>query len=359
MRKSTPGERRSGSRRPTGRRRRAPARRFARAARRSGRTAAGRPEHLRGRDQPRPRRDRREDRVRVGLRRRRRAAGEAPTGPEQAEVLVRRRDDLVVRPEPEAARARSRSRRRGRVGERDLRRLGADERGERRPQPRRGAPASPRSTAVPLRPRARSSATAPMSASATGCASGPNVPAFRYATVSSTGNSRRASSNVMPHRPRRAPRRRGGRRARRHSARGARAATRRPRPTRAPRTSTWSIPLARRRSTRRGTGSVTLKSPASTTTSPGRRDALGERGARAPPRPAARRGARSRSTRGGSRSSHRRFRRSGSRGRAAARARGSRDALVPEVGRRVARARRGSRSPGPRAPSGRSPGARA
>ena len=84
--------------------------------------------------------------------------------------------------------------------------------------------------ALPLRPRRRSSATAPVSASATGRARGPNVPAFRYATASRTGNSCRASSSVTPPRPRRAPRRRGGRRARRHSARAAPGATRRPGP---------------------------------------------------------------------------------------------------------------------------------
>ena len=189
---------------------------------------SGRPQHLRGRDQPRPRRDGREDRVRVGLRRR-------PHEP------ARRRPGRAAR---NARRSSSRSRPRARGPGRGAR--------SRRPpvvesvratwaisastRAANAARASSRSASVsskyalPLRPRRRSSATAPVSASATGRARGPNVPAFRYATASRTGNSCRASSSVTPPRPRRAPPRRGGRRARRHSARAAPAATRRPGP---------------------------------------------------------------------------------------------------------------------------------
>ena len=189
---------------------------------------SGRPEHLRGRDQPRPRRDGREDRVRVGL-------------DDDAHEPARRRPGRAAR---NARRSSSRSRPRARGPGRGARsrsrpsssRSGRPGRyrpppGRRtRPAPRPGAPASPRSTRCRSGRRRRSSATAPVSASATGRARGPNVPAFRYATASRTGNSRRASSSVTLPRPRRAPRRRGGRRARRHSARAAPGAMRRPGP---------------------------------------------------------------------------------------------------------------------------------
>ena len=81
--------------------------------------------------------------------------------------------------------------------------------------------------AFPVRPCSRSRSMPDSSAFATGRASGPNVPALRYATDSSTGNSARASSNVT-RQPRRSPRRRDGRRARGHSAAAARPARRSP-----------------------------------------------------------------------------------------------------------------------------------
>ncbi len=88
----------------------------------------GRPEHLRGRDEPCPRRHRRDDRVRLGR-------DDHDLGPrdgerpEQAEVLVGRRHDLVPRPQTEAAH-RDPAPLGRRARECDLRRLGADERRE-------------------------------------------------------------------------------------------------------------------------------------------------------------------------------------------------------------------------------------
>ena len=93
---------------------------------------SGRPEHLRGRDQPRPRRDGREDRVRVGLdddHTGRRGADRA----EQPEVLVGRRHDLVLGPEAQAA-EHDRAALGRRVGQSDLGGVGVHERRERGPR---------------------------------------------------------------------------------------------------------------------------------------------------------------------------------------------------------------------------------
>ena len=89
----------------------------------------GRPEHLRRRDQPRPGRDGGEDRVGVGRRRRRPRAGRAER-PEEPEVLVGRRDDLVAGPELEPA-EHDRAALRRRARQRHLVGLGADEGRER------------------------------------------------------------------------------------------------------------------------------------------------------------------------------------------------------------------------------------
>ena len=67
-----------------------------------GQDPAGRPDHLREREQPRPRRHRSADRLRVGRHDDDSRAGRGQRT-EEAEVLVGRRHDLVVRAEPEPA----------------------------------------------------------------------------------------------------------------------------------------------------------------------------------------------------------------------------------------------------------------
>ena len=90
-----------------------------------GQDPSGRPDHLREREQPRPGRDGGADRIRLGRDDDDPRAGRRERA-EQAEVLVGRRHDLVVRAEPEPAEddvaAVGRARR-----QRDLERLGADE----------------------------------------------------------------------------------------------------------------------------------------------------------------------------------------------------------------------------------------
>ena len=114
--------------------------------------------------------------------------------PEQAEVLVRRRHDLVAGLEPEPAehdRAALARRRRQRhlLGRR------TDEAGELLPDlgPEPDRLLEVRHARPPLREIAGDAA---VTASATGRGSGPNVPALRYAIRSSTGNRARPSSNV-------------------------------------------------------------------------------------------------------------------------------------------------------------------
>ena len=95
----------------------------------------------------------------------------------------------------------------------------------------------------PLRPWTRSRSIPSARASATGRASGPNVPALRNATVSSTGKSARASANVTTRPPRRHAARPGrGRRAPRHSAGAWHGATSPGVSRTSPRTRMWSIP---------------------------------------------------------------------------------------------------------------------
>ena len=66
-----------------------------------GKDASGRPDHLRERKKPRSRSDSRSDRVRIGSDDDDPCAGRVQ-GPEEAEVLVGRGHDLVVRGEPES-----------------------------------------------------------------------------------------------------------------------------------------------------------------------------------------------------------------------------------------------------------------
>ena len=109
-------------------------------------------------------------------------------------------------------------------------------------------------------------------ASAVGRASGPIVPAFRYARRSSTGNCALASSNVIRSSPPPARGRTGACRRTRRLSSGQRCAW----PDLAPRTSTWSIhAIGCVKPHRASSGSVeersrmTLKSPATTSTSSG------------------------------------------------------------------------------------------
>jgi hypothetical protein len=92
--------------------------------------ATGRPEHLREREQPRPWRHRRHERLRLGVRDDDAGAARVDR-PEQAEVLLPRRHDLVLRAEVEpreddVAPVRRRARQRDEIGRR------AHERPERR-----------------------------------------------------------------------------------------------------------------------------------------------------------------------------------------------------------------------------------
>ncbi len=121
-------------------------------------------------------------------------AADAPIGPSSPKCssVVVTTSSPGARPKP-AEHDRAALGRRAR--ERDLLGLGADERCERLPSSSRSASVSSK-YARPLRPRRTSRSTASRSSSTTGRASGPNVPALRYATVSSTGNSARASSKV-------------------------------------------------------------------------------------------------------------------------------------------------------------------
>ena len=239
---------------------------------------AGRPQHLRDRDQPRPRRDRGEDRVRVGLDDddpRRRGAERA----EQPEVLVGRRHDLVVGPEAEAAEhdraavgRRVRSGRPGRLGRRPGRRTRGARLAERHASPR-----STRSAARPARDRRRPRRRRVRRRRA----SGPNVPAFRYATARGRG---------MP----RADRRATPPISTRASTTGWSESTTpfciaplpRPRDDRVDAGAAHEhvVDPAPRREYASRPGSATLKSPASTTTSPGVAHALGERGGACRPR---------------------------------------------------------------------------
>ena len=129
---------------------------------------------------------------------------------------------------------------------------------------------------LPKRPSARSASSCSCTAAAVGRASGPNVPAFRYASRSSTGKSDRASSGVT----RSSSRRGRGPTAPRHCADAARRAT--PRAGRASTSAAtmWSMFGPGRPGSRR------LKSPASTRAWPGaaidfdERVSAGELGAR-------------------------------------------------------------------------------
>ena len=92
---------------------------------RTGRTPSRRPDHLGKRQQARPRRDGCADRVRVGLDDDDPRAGDGER-PEQPEVLVGRRHDLVLRAQPEPA-EHDVAAVRGAGRQRDLLRLDADE----------------------------------------------------------------------------------------------------------------------------------------------------------------------------------------------------------------------------------------
>ena len=137
----------------------------------------------------------------------------------------------------------------------------------------------------PPRPFTASHARRSSIAATVARASGPNVPAFRYACRCSTGKRARSSGQVT--RPPRRPAH--GRRAGRRCARADRRASRYGADAVAPRTSTWSIPgpglrephsrPVRSCSVRERTYG-TLKSPASTTTSSGRADETANHAAR-------------------------------------------------------------------------------
>ncbi len=116
--------------------------------------------------------------------------------PDQAEVLLTSHDDLVVRPEVETCEHDVAAVRR-RARQRDVLRLDAHERCESRAYVGSQLQMAvevrlPHSTAAPGRPAAVAAPT-----SNVGRASGPNVPALRYATRSRTGKSARASAGVI------------------------------------------------------------------------------------------------------------------------------------------------------------------
>ena len=152
--------------------------------------AAGRPEDVRGRDQPCARRlDGRDERLLGRLRRRRRARrsrAPAPCSPKCSWSVV---TTSSSGPRPSPARTMLAAAR-GRVGERDELRLDREQAREAAPGLLAQARARPRSTPCRSRPSRRSRSSRCATASVVERASGPFVPAFRYAYRSQHGQLR-------------------------------------------------------------------------------------------------------------------------------------------------------------------------